>query len=325
MMEAISSKFGDIILLEHYFTSKVNGTPYTYDFVPEAVEKANVALQQMYAFARHFRQISFVSLPRDLYITGPDVPWGGPNDSHYLIELYFLYAEKTTRLIFPECEDGAVAIVKHLFARAAERDDLRKFTQTLSAEREQRIAENAAYCAQRDEAVSARAQAAAERDAIATRAATFESELDQTRRERDEAHAQLHAAAARIQELVAERDGLTAQAAAVCSERDRALGQRDEERAQIDAAAARAQQLAAERDQAFHAKDEALARMNEADARAQQLTAERDEFAAQARAFAAERDQAFRERDEVRAEHDAIVTHSLAIAAESSPVGAMAP
>lgn len=109
------------------------------------------ALEKIYEFARSFDDISFISLPRKLLITGREAPLGGPSDMYYSPDAYLLYAEKTAQQLFPECEDGSRAIIDQLFHRAAERDDLILQIQALTAERDRLATDNAARLAAMDD------------------------------------------------------------------------------------------------------------------------------------------------------------------------------
>ncbi|CAN2535538.1 hypothetical+protein [Methylocapsa aurea] len=327
MIEILSTKFSHIMLLEHYFTSKVNGVPYTYDFAPGAAETCNIALEKMYDFARGFESISFVSLPRKLFITGREVPWGGPSDTHYLPEVYLLYAEKIAQQTFRNREDGSQAIIDQLFDRAAERDHLIVQIQSLTEERDQRTTENAIFCAERDQASSEREEMRAERDAavsdslafaadrdrIAVENAAFLAERDIALRERDAVLARLDLALANSHAFAADRGRIVAENAAFLAERDLAFREKEEMRAERDAAVTHSLAFAAdrdriaaesdaERDRLIREKDEIEARLDAALSHCHAFAADRDRIAAES---AVERDAAFAERDRLAMENAA--------------------
>jgi hypothetical protein len=322
-IEILSKKFSRLVLLEHYFTCKVNGVPYTYDFAPGAAEMANIALEKMYDFARSFDCVSFVSLPRKLFITGREAPWGGPSDTHYLPEVYLLYAEKTAQLLFPDREDGSRAIIDQLFLRAAERDDLILQIQALTAERDQLATDNAAFAAARDAALAERDEMRARLEGAADDTLTPRDDHAPTAAENDADLVEQESATIETRVIRAERDAALAEKAAAVAERALALYEREAMRRERDAAVVDRDRIlgenaamAAEWSKEAHEKEAMRAERDKAVADAHAFAADRDRVLAESAALLVERDRASGEIDEIIGQLEAALAHSEELAAE---------
>ncbi|BBU63614.1 hypothetical protein MSC49_35490 [Methylosinus sp. C49] len=328
-IEILSKKFSRLVLLEHYFTCKVNGVPYTYDFAPGAAEMANIALEKMYDFARSFDCVSFVSLPRKLFITGREAPWGGPSDTHYLPEVYLLYAEKTAQLLFPDREDGSRAIIDQLFLRAAERDDLILQIQALTAERDQLATDNAAFAAARDAALAERDEMRARLEGAADDTLTPRDDHAATAAENDADLVEQVSATIETRVIRAERDAALAEKAAAVAERALALYEREAMRRERDAAVVDRDRIlgenaamAAEWSKEAHEKEAMRAERDKAVADAHAFAADRDRVLAESAALLVERDRASGEIDEIIGQLEAALAHSEELAAERDRLAA---
>ncbi|TDX62230.1 hypothetical protein EDE12_111137 [Methylosinus sp. sav-2] len=326
-IEILSRKFSRLVLLEHYFTCKVNGVPYTYDFAPGAAEMANVALEKMYDFARSFDNISFISLPRKLFITGREAPWGGPSDTHYLPEVYLLYAEKTAQLLFPEREDGSRAIIDQLFLRAAERDDLIVQIQALTEERDRLATDNAAFAAARDAALEERDEMRARLEGAADDTLTPRDDHAPATAENDADFVECESATIETRVIRAERDAALAEKAAAVAERALALYEREAMRRERDAAVADRDRIlgenaamAAEWSKEAHEKEAMRAERDAAIANAEAFAADRDRIMGENAAMAAEWSKEAHEKEAMRAERDQAVADAHAFAADRDRV-----
>ncbi|WP_157235118.1 DUF6270 domain-containing protein [Methylosinus sp. LW4] len=326
-IEILSRKFSRLVLLEHYFTCKVNGVPYTYDFAPGAAETANIALEKMYDFARSFDCVSFVSLPRKLFITGREVPWGGPSDTHYLPEVYLLYAEKTAQLLFRDREDGSRAIIDQLFLRAAERDDLIRQIQALTAERDQLATANAAFAGARDAALEERDEMRAGLEGAADDRLTPSDDHTPATTENDAAFVERESAAIEARVIRAERDAAVAEKAAAVAERALALYEKEAMRRERDAALADYERImgenvamAAEWNKETHEKEAMRAERDAAIANAEAIAADRDRIMSENAAMAAEWSKEAHEKEAMRVERDTARADAYAFAADRDRV-----
>ena len=192
---AVARRFGTVVLNRLYFTDRIASDEVLTHGDPAVVAAANRFLDEAYDhIASTYDFIRFNAIPREMMVTGPAVPWGGPTYTHLQPEATALLADNLRGALLGAAYVPGRVITRCAIERMNRFEDLARANHLMFLERN----ELAAQLQATTEACQAQLDGAQRRlDALAI-------ERDAVAMERDALRLRLDEAESRVRDLAAE-------------------------------------------------------------------------------------------------------------------------